>query len=280
MARAACAALQEWMFSEDTERCRLNDIRSTSDRFVEVSEDTTAVQFRHPGNGITALQVLLLLLFTLASIVNGLFFLQESGLTDNVFNALCISAIVSLAPVILSHWALTGLTSLSRHRIERRLKAVALPTSGVGLALFAITFGGMLEVSNPFEEESSFRPPLWVLVAVSMGLEALVSIAVFTAIETRVHGLLPTRPRETAIYDVSTNRLGNCKHLFAESVALRIRLEGVLAQLGAERERFVKDAVYTFAVQRLAIQAQIAAETAMFKKQSLAALIVVPHERP
>ncbi len=42
----------------------------------------------------------------------------------------------------------------------------------------------------------------------------------------------------------------------------------------------MKDAVYTFAVQRLAIQAQIAAETAMFKKQSLAALIVVPHERP
>ncbi len=228
-----------------------------------------------PGSGSPTAQkllngwrVALLLAVFYASISNGakLVLLSKHRLFNTPGSALLLSAIFSIAPVILYEWAAHQFSPRNRRRLDRCLQALALPCVLAGLGLFAWSFGTTAQ--NPMLAMASGVVPTgpnWGLVIFSnLVVEMFAEIGLWSGLR----GALGSSARHGDKAGQHEREFKTTEVQVAELAALDARLKELWNVQQREEEAWIETGMVHFSAKR----AVVLANEALAKAQAQAAL--------
>lgn len=275
-AAGGLATLKENETGSAEDRERLLESCAKADRWAQGRRaGFTLAAIYSPTMIFLAIRILLLVFVMLASVQNGLYFLETSGfeLSRGKIDALAISAIFSLGPAILSKWILSGLSDLWRFRFEAVLKALSLPVAVFGLLVFAIVFGQAQEQVDLFAAPGSqggWDIPIWVLLGTSMALESLASIALVSSCVSDFQQLVPVCTVDGEQYSVASKKLELANAVFAKRASQRAQLEAEIRAHDAEKDLFVERCLALFRAYTAQLQLDMQSQEARLAGQASA----------
>lgn len=186
---------------------------------------------------------LLLVAVFFASIYNGakLVLLAKHRLFGSLESAVLLSAIFSIAPVVLYEWVAHQLSPKARRKLDRVLQVTAVPFVLAGLATFAWSFGSQAE--NPLTSIVNGVPPSgpnWGLVILAnLVVEMYSEIALWSGLRERVQASPRTESDLTGVEIQS-----------AELESLDARLSVLMELERQEEEAWVEGALAYFEARR------------------------------
>lgn len=170
--------------------------------------------------------------------------------------AACLSLIYVIGPCVLYKLLTHGLTNEKRNRLHFWLKLIGVPLCLGGLGIFAWKMG-LGPDPVPIDKALPWEPPFWAVVATSMLLLAGTVMILPVLMDSAIDRLGSHQVTETEMFVVTSSRLLERNAVFAELVALRVRLEAIGTVLDAERADFVSTALAELRFARAQLDARI-----------------------
>ncbi len=196
-----------------------------------------------------------------ASISNGkkLVLLSRHRLFNTPEDALLLSAIFSIAPVVIYEWVAHQVSGKTRRRLDRALQVAAVPSVIAGLATFALSFGSTTEgpIAAILTGVVPSGPHWGLVILANLIVEMFAEIALWSSLRrapapSNSKVAMSEKELESK---VPPKQFESNEVLLAELEALDTRLTEIFSGLRREQEAWINNGIGHFEAKKTAVAA-------------------------